>query len=148
MKGTRVAWALVMAGSAVSAAGAVGAEAPLTAAPASPAAAVAPRIAVEPTVFDFGRVLQHKTVQKEFTIRNHGGAELVIERVSTTCGCTAALPASKVVKPGGSTPLRVSLETRGASGKLTRSVLVRSNDPARPSLELKVEATVVEGGPN
>ena len=50
----------------------------------------APRIRVEPEAFDFGKALPGKTLRKEFTLRNFGDAELVIEGVTTTCGCTAA----------------------------------------------------------
>jgi hypothetical protein len=60
----------------------------------------------------------------------------------TTCGCTVAKDYAKVVKPGGSTPLRVELQTRNASGRLARSVLVKSNDPSGRALEIKVEALV------
>jgi hypothetical protein len=108
-------------------------------------AAGAPRIRVEPESFDFGRALPGKTLRKEFTIRNFGGAELVIESTSTSCGCTAALAADNRVKPGGSTPLRVTLETRAFSGRLEKQVLVRSNDPETPVLEVKVSATVAPG---
>jgi hypothetical protein len=114
--------------------------------PAAPAAAApserAPRIAVEPTVFDFGRAQQEKTLEKEFTVRNLGNEDLVIESVSTTCGCTVAEGYSKVIKPGASTPLRVKLQTRTNFGRLSRSVLIKSNDPSGRPLELKVEATV------
>ena len=102
-----------------------------------------PRIAVEPPSFDFGKALQNKTLQKEFSIRNYGTEDLTIENVSTTCGCTAALTESKTVKPGGSTPLRVSLQTRNYSGKVVRKVLVRSNDAGKALLEVQVEANVV-----
>jgi hypothetical protein len=101
-----------------------------------------PRIRVEPAAFDFGKAAPNKTLRKEFSIRNFGNEDLVIESVSTTCGCTAALMESKVVKPGGTTPLRVSLETRTYKGRVMRSVLVRSNDPQADLLEVKVEATV------
>jgi hypothetical protein len=104
--------------------------------------APAPRIRVEPEAFDFGRALPGKTLRKEFTLRNFGDAELVIEGVTTTCGCTAALTADTRVKPGGSTQLRVTLETRSHSGKLERQVLVRSNDPKTPLLPVRVSATV------
>jgi hypothetical protein len=111
---------------------------------ASPAAEVkGPRISVEPASFDFGKAVQNKTLSKEFSIRNFGTEDLVIENVSTTCGCTAALLDAKVIKPGGSTPLRVTLETRAYSGKVERKVLIRSNDTATKLLELKVETTVV-----
>jgi hypothetical protein len=109
---------------------------------ASAEQAKAPRIAVEPESFDFGKALPGKTLRKEFTLKNYGDAELVIERVSTTCGCTAALTSDKQVPPGGSTILRVTLETRSYSGRVERQVLVRSNDPKTPLLTVKVSATV------
>jgi hypothetical protein len=102
-----------------------------------------PHIVVEPSSFDFGKAVQNQTLAKEFSIRNYGDAELVIEKVSTTCGCTAAIPAENKVKPGGSTPLRVTLETRSYSGRVQRTVVVRSNDPASELTEVKVEVTVV-----
>jgi hypothetical protein len=106
--------------------------------------APAPRIRVEPERFDFGNVLPEKTLRKEFTIRNFGTAPLELESVSTTCGCTAALAGTKTVEPGGSTPLRVTFETRRFSGKVERKVLVRSNDPKTPLVEVKLAATVGE----
>jgi hypothetical protein len=109
--------------------------------------AARPRISVEPDSFDFGRALPGKTLRKEFTIRNFGDAELAIEAVSTTCGCTAALTADRRVKPGGSTPLRVTLETRSYSGRVERQVLVRSNDPETPLLRVRVSATVEAAKP-
>jgi hypothetical protein len=102
----------------------------------------APRIAVEPMTHDFGTLLPMRTVQKEFTIRNVGKKDLVILGVSTTCGCTVAEMETTVIKPGHTTPLKVNLETRGAKGRLARSVLVRSNDPVRAVVEVKIQATV------
>jgi len=106
--------------------------------------APAPKISVEPASFDFGKTLREKTLEKQFSIRNFGDADLVIEGITTTCGCTAALldDAHKILKPGASGQLRVRLETRQYSGKVVRSVLVRSNDPGQKILEVKVEATV------
>jgi hypothetical protein len=109
-----------------------------------PTAAPAPRLAVEPASFDFGRVLPQRTLNREFSLRNFGSADLAIERVSTTCGCTAALLDDKVVKPGGRATLRVTLETRNYQGKIVRSVLIKSNDPQHPTTEIKLEATVAE----
>ena len=107
-------------------------------------AAPAPQISVEPTSFDFGKALPEKTLEKQFSIRNFGDADLVIEQVTTTCGCTAAFldEESKVLKPGRSGQLRVRLQTRDYSGKVVRSVMVRSNDPAQKLLEIQVEANV------
>ena len=108
----------------------------------TPATPPAPAVRVEPEGFDFGRALPARTLRKEFTLRNAGDAELVIEGVSTTCGCTAAIAGAKRLAPGRTTPLTVTLETRDYRGRVERRVLVRSNDPKTPLLELRVEATV------
>jgi hypothetical protein len=104
--------------------------------------AAAPRIRVEPEAFDFGKARQGKTLRKDFTIRNFGDAELVIEGVSTTCGCTAALAAQDHVPPGGHTVLRVTFDTRKYTGKVEREVLVRSNDSQAALVRVRVSATV------
>jgi hypothetical protein len=103
---------------------------------------------VDPSSFDFGRALPRKVLRRVFHIRNFGDRDLTIEGVSTTCGCTAAPfdPAQKVVAAGDSTPLRVSLTTPDGPGRISHSVLVRSNDPERPALEIKLYATVVGKG--
>jgi hypothetical protein len=105
-------------------------------------AAGGPRIAVEPPSFDFGKAVQNKTLQKEFSIRNLGDTDLVLDSVTTSCGCTVADGYGKVVKPGASTHMQVSLQTRMSSGKLQKSVLIKSNDPAKGLYELKLEAMV------
>ena len=114
------------------------ADSPRTA--SSPAAG--PRIVVEPTSFEFGTVRAGRAVQKEFLVRNHGRTDLVIHKLVSSCGCTAALTDSQTVKPGGSTPLRVTLTAPEEPGRLQKSVLIQSNDPARPTVEVKIEATI------
>lgn len=140
MKRTALAILVILGAGAIASA-----QQPAT--PATSAPARGPRIAVDPTVFDFGKAYQQKTLEKVFTIRNLGNEDLVIEGVSTTCGCTVADGYAKVVKAGGSTPMRVTLETRQNVGKLSRSVLIKSNDPSGRPLELKVEATVERPSP-
>ena len=108
----------------------------------APAASPAPRIVLQPASFEFGTVRAGKAVEKEFLIHNHGRTDLVIESVVSSCGCTAALTDSKTVKPGGSTPLRVTLTAPEEPGRLQKSVLIKSNDPAHPTVELKIEATI------
>jgi hypothetical protein len=122
--------------------GALGASAAKSEEASPTPAAKGPRISVEPASFDFGKAVQRKTLQKEFRLRNFGDQDLVIEQVSTTCGCTVAQGFAHQVKPGDSTSVRVSLETRDYRGRLVRSVLVRSNDPETKVLEIRVEATV------
>ena len=107
------------------------------------APAVGAKIAVEPAGFDFGRALVNRTLKKEFVIRNIGSEDLVIDRVTTSCGCTAALLDDKLVKPGQSAALRVELQTLGNPGRMERKILLRSNDEAHDPLEIKVQVSVV-----
>ena len=114
----------------------------------APAPPRVPRVAVEPASFDFGHLRPGHRVHRQFVVKNFGAADLEIASVTTTCGCTAALLDRKTIKPGRSATLRVTFDTRDDRGEVTRSVLIESNDPARPKLELKLEATVVEPSGN
>ena len=115
-----------------------GADAP----PASPSPAAAPRLVVEPPSFDFGTIKPGGVVQREFVLRNIGRAELVVDSIVSSCGCAAILDNVQTLKPGGTTPLRLRLTAPAATGKLQKSVLIKSNDPVQPSLEVKVQALV------
>jgi Protein of unknown function (DUF1573) len=109
---------------------------------AEEASVAGPRISIEPASFDFGKALPNKTLTKDFVLKNIGTEDLVIERVTTTCGCTVASGWSKLVKPGDATTLKVSLATRTSRGRLERKVLVKSNDPQKDTAEVTVVATV------
>jgi hypothetical protein len=110
----------------------------------------APRIAVEPPSFDFGKVLPQKELSREFSIRNFGTQDLLVDSITTSCGCTVtdpAPPVKMVLKPGASAPLKVKLTTPANPGRISKSVLVKSNDPERATFEIKLQATVVAGTP-
>ena len=121
--------------------------APGPSAEAARPALAGPRLSVDPASFDFGKALPGKALSKEFTVRNVGSAELVIEQVSTSCGCTAALLDTRALEPGASAALRVTLHTPGGPGPVSKSVLVRSNDPERRTTEIRIQATVVAARP-
>jgi hypothetical protein len=114
-----------------------GADAPAAAPPAA-----APRLVVEPASFDFGAIKPGGIVQREFVLRNIGRADLVIESIVSSCRCAAILDATQTLKPGASAPMRVRLTAPEAAGKLHKSVLIKSNDPAQRNLEVKIEAVV------
>ena len=106
----------------------------------------APRIAVEPPSFDFGKVLPEKAVSRAFAIRNFGKQDLIVDSVTTSCGCTVtdpAPPVKMVLTPGANQPLRVTLTTPASAGPISKSVLIHSNDPDHASFEIKLLATVV-----
>jgi Protein of unknown function (DUF1573) len=112
--------------------------------PASPSPAAAPRIVVEPASFDFGTIKPGGVVQRQFVIDNIGRADLVIESIVSSCNCAAVLDdeTRRTLKPGARTTMRVRLTAPAEAGKIQKSVLIKSNDPAQRTFEVKVEALV------
>lgn len=103
---------------------------------------MAPRISWDTTEFDFGNVQQEQKVVHVFKINNRGKRDLIIRRVETTCGCTAVIPESRIVKAGDSTGLKVVFHTAGREGKQLKTIRVTCNDFLRPSTILKIRANV------
>jgi cytochrome c553 len=114
----------------------------LGAAPAQQAAPVGPRISLDHRDHDFGQVLQGKIVEHRFPFTNTGDADLVIEDVSTPCGCTAVVPDQTRIAPGRSSSIDVTYDSAARSGDVERVVTVRSNDSVEPVLELHLTAHV------
>ncbi len=100
-----------------------------------------PAIEISPDVFDFGGVAQDQRLEHVFIIENIGTEPLEIRRISTSCGCAAAVPDSRIVEPRASTRLVVTLETRKYKGVIEKSISVASNDPGRIRT-IKVQAFV------
>jgi len=102
----------------------------------------APRINVKENSWDFGKVDQGEVLTHVFSITNEGGAPLVINRVRTTCGCTAAVVSDKKIEPGKSGKIEVTLNTRGYEGRLSKDVFIETNDPEQPQAQLTVTASI------
>lgn len=100
-----------------------------------------PRMEIEPAEHDFGAVRQDQKLVFDFQVKNTGTEDLMLLRIATSCGCAAALPAERLVPPGGTTTLQVTLETRKYKGAVQRSISVASNDRRRIAT-VKVNAFV------
>lgn len=101
---------------------------------------------VSPEKWDFGQVDVTDVVTHSFQLKNAGNADLIITKVTTSCGCTSATVGSKLLKPGESTILAVTYEPahHGTTGPVLRLVYVDSNDPVTPELKIPVTADVVK----
>ncbi|MEK7766760.1 MAG: DUF1573 domain-containing protein [bacterium] len=110
------------------------------------AAGAGPRIEVEGPDYSFGKVPADRAVEHVFKVRNAGTKPLVVSRVQTSCGCTAAMMESSVVEPGKTGKLRVSFNPHNQHASVTRTVTIYSNDERTPTLQLKVSADVVAPG--
>ncbi len=100
------------------------------------------RIEIDEKSHDFGNVTEGDKLTTVFKVKNSGSSNLVIDRVSTSCGCTAATPKTKEVPPGGEGEIDVTFDTNHRGGDIRKSITVFSNDPANPRLELEIHANV------
>lgn len=102
----------------------------------------APKLIFAENTHDFGSVKEGDKVDYTFKYKNTGKSVLEIKEVKTSCGCTAALISDKLLEPGKEGTLKVELDTKGRSGKMSREVTVISTDPEEPQQLLVIYAEV------
>ncbi len=102
-----------------------------------------PRIVFSEDEWDFGDIKEGKIVSHIFKFQNKGNAELVIEKVETSCGCTAVLLSRNRLKPGEKGEIKATFNSRGFEGRVTKYIFVRSNDPKNSFKQLKITANIL-----
>jgi len=91
---------------------------------------------------DFGKVDQGKVLTYSFKFKNVGDAPLTINNVRTTCGCTAAVVKGKKLNPGKEGEIKITFNTTGYGGNVSKYVYVETNDPAAAQKQLTVSAAI------
>jgi len=109
---------------------------------ASNASTATPTIEILEKLHDFGNVTEGDKLNYLFKVKNSGTGKLIIDRVSTSCGCTAAALKNKEVLPGGEGEIEVTFDTNHRGGDNRKSITLFSNDPANPRAELEIHANV------
>jgi|AntAceMinimDraft_17_1070374.scaffolds.fasta_scaffold00162_2 hypothetical protein len=104
----------------------------------------APKIEFEKTVYDFGSVKTGEKVLYSFVFKNQGKTDLIIRKVKTSCGCTATNPEKTTLKPGESSKINISFNTRGRSGNQHKTITVICNDPNKSTTVLSVKGKVIK----
>ena len=142
MRQTGKSAGLAVAALLAAAALAIGQDKPPAPPAAAPKGAVAgPKIEVVPETKDAGTVAKGQMIESTFVVKNNGAADLVISDARPGCGCTVA-SFDKVIKPGAEGKVISSVDTKNFSGPISKSILLISNDPDRPQLNLFIKATV------
>jgi hypothetical protein len=100
-----------------------------------------PKAVVVEAVHDFGDLGRGDRVSKTFVIENQGDADLVIDRVISSCVCLATEYEERI-PPGGKGEIEVELDTLTVQGPSMSSIEVGTNDPDNPTLQLTVKAKV------
>lgn len=106
-----------------------------------------PQIVIETEQFEFGEVVNGEIVSKDLEIKNTGNTTLMIEGVSTSCGCTSATVDLDSLEPGQTTSLHIEFDS-GAhgpelSGEFSRQIFIASNDPVTPEARIDFVANIL-----
>ena len=86
--------------------------------------------------------MQNQHINFQNKIINKGKSDLLIRSVKASCGCTAANPATNVVKPGTSTDLNVLFDSNGKLGMQNKTITIISNDPNSSTTILRISGNV------
>lgn len=105
------------------------------------------QIAVAENNLELGDVVNGEVVTREVLVLNNGQADLVIEGVTTSCGCTQAAVEPMTIRPGDSGTLSITFDS-GAhgpelTGQLVRQVFITSNDPQQPEIVIELAANIL-----
>jgi hypothetical protein len=102
----------------------------------------APSINFESPTYDFGYVKEGNTVVYRYKFKNTGKSDLYIRKVSATCSCSIAAPENKILKPGQTGYIKVTLDTKGFKGAQSKQFSVVSNDPLASQVYLTLKGVV------
>lgn len=94
------------------------------------------------TVYDFGEVRQHKgPVAHTFVFRNNGTAPFSVTDVRTSCDCTSAASAGRLIQPRDTAHVIVRFDPSRADGPFHQRIVVYTDSPARQN-SLFIKGTV------
>jgi hypothetical protein len=99
---------------------------------------------VDSKKFDFGEVFQGEKVPHVFKFTNDGDEILKIDRVKSSCGCTAVLLSEKTIPPGGVGEIKANFDSSRFRGDVSKTIYVYTNDPVDATRQLHIKGTVLE----
>jgi len=101
-----------------------------------------PKIKFKELTHGFGKIKQGAVLTHDFVFSNEGDSTLIISKVLTSCGCTAALASDDHVAPGKEGKIEVKFDSQGYGGEISKVIYVDTNDPGQPRMMLEVTADI------
>ncbi len=108
-------------------------------------AGTAPEMQFEETVHDFGDMIRGERVSYSFKFVNIGGSDLIITRVSTSCGCTVGEYPKEPIAPGEEGTIEVTFDSTHKKGFQNKTITVLANtEPNTTTLRVKTKVIMPE----
>lgn len=93
------------------------------------------------TQHDFGTVASGENLAHDFTLTNKGQQDLIIRDLKTNSSAVTATAGKMTLKPGESTKIKTTFDTRGRRSQTTQTITVTLNDPLQPTTRLILKAS-------
>ncbi len=93
--------------------------------------------------FDFGVMEPGGEGTHAFVVRNVGTAPLELEIVGSTCKCTVGKLQDATVAPGEETEIQLNWVANSNSEEFGQTATLKTNDPSRGELNLKIRGSVI-----
>lgn len=102
----------------------------------------APKLVFDEPNFNFGTINEGEKISHQFSFRNEGKTDLVIRKISTSCGCTIVDKKTETIKPGESSSINITFNSAGKSNRQNKTITVISNDPKNSQYTLHIVGDV------
>ena len=106
-----------------------------------------PQILVTENNLELGDVVNGEVITREVSVQNNGQADLIIEAVTTSCGCTQATLEPMTIPAGSSGTLSIEFDSGAHGPELTgpfmRQVFIASNDPQQPEVVVELATNIL-----
>jgi len=100
----------------------------------------------DPNEWDFGQVKSGAILKHDFILKNETNDVIKINKIHSSCGCTASEAVKKSLLPGESTVIKVTFNSKGYSGPVRQFVYVNTDNVVISIVKFTIKALVVKEG--
>lgn len=93
-------------------------------------------------VHHFGTITRGSIVKHTFELKNVSKKTIYLDRVESSCGCTAVLLSNKILKPGQIAKITAEFNSEGFTGYQEKNIYVYERKNPVPIYTLKLQANV------
>lgn len=102
-----------------------------------------PKINFKTSIYDYGKIKEDDGVANySFEFTNTGNAPLIIQRVTTSCGCTSPVWPKEPIAPGKGGKITVGYNPAGRPGPFAKTITIYSNAET-PTVILQIKGEVI-----
>jgi len=88
--------------------------------------------------FDFGSIQEGAVVEHTFRFKNEGEYPLILNNITSSCGCTTPEWPKEPIGPNATSSIKVRFDSKNKSGPQVKTITVYANtEPAYSELRLK-----------